>query len=154
MNLIALLLVLLILPLPLPGCSRPSVAESGLRVTKMRIGSQNFTLEIADTDATRTQGLMGRKSMPDDHGMIFVFPDEQPRAFWMMNTHIPLDLIYLDAAGRILSIHQLKPFDATGVRSEGAAKYAIELNQGAAARAGIKKGDLLTIPKEAAEPAR
>ena len=83
--------------------------------------------------------------------MLFVFPDEAPRSFWMRNTLIPLDIVYLDAAGKVVSISRMKPLDETGVPSLGPAKYAIEMNKGAAARSGVKVGDVLTIPANARE---
>ena len=77
--------------------------------------------------------------MPADHGMIFVFRDESPRAFWMKNTLIPLDILYLDATGRVVSVKQMKPHDLTRVPSDGPAMYAIELNAGRR-RAGGREG--------------
>ena len=94
---------------------------------------------------------MWRDSMPADHGMLFVFPTEEPLSFWMKNTRIPLDIIYLDAVGHVVSVKQMQPYNLRGVSSEGLAKYAIELNQGAAQKTGVKRGDLLTIPQEARE---
>jgi uncharacterized protein len=117
-----------------------------LPVIQMQLGSKSFTLEVAVTEDEQSHGLMYRSSMPATHGMIFVFPDERPISIWMKNTSIPLDLIFLSSAGKIVSIHSLKAFDITPVPSESPAKYGIELNQGAAAAAGIKKGDTLPIP--------
>jgi uncharacterized membrane protein (UPF0127 family) len=94
---------------------------------------------------------MHRQSLPPDRGMIFVFADEEPRSFWMRNTLIPLDIVYLDKDGKVVSISQMKPLDETGVHSAGPAKYAIEMNEGAAARAGVKVGDVLDIPPAARE---
>ena len=128
------------------GCS--GTRRSELRTTLMRIGARTFTLEIADTPESRQRGLMRRDSMSPDHGMIFVFPDERQLSFWMKNTRIPLDIIYLTRDGVIVSIHPLKPYDTTSVRSAGPAQFAIELNQGAAADAGVNPGDRLTIPPE------
>jgi len=118
----------------------------------MRLGKETFTLEIADTPKKQQLGLMHRKSMPQDRGMIFVFEDERERSFWMKNTLIPLDIVYADAAGKVVSIKQMKPLDETGISSDGPAKYAVELNQGAARRAGVATGDVLVIPEEAREP--
>jgi uncharacterized membrane protein (UPF0127 family) len=87
--------------------------------------------------------------MPADHGMIFVFPDTEPRSFWMKDTRIPLDILYLDPDGVVVSIRQMKPYDLSGVHSDKPAKYAIELNKGAAERAGVKVGDKLEIPEAA-----
>jgi uncharacterized membrane protein (UPF0127 family) len=128
------------------GCGRNE--PGSLRTTGMQIGNARFTLEVADTYAKRARGLMQRDSMASDHGMIFVFDKEQDLAFWMHNTRIPLDIVYLDATGRIVSVASMKPYDETSVPSGAPAKYAIELNQGAAQLAGIKAGDVLVLPPD------
>jgi uncharacterized membrane protein (UPF0127 family) len=156
-SLMTLALLLLINCLP-AGCKpKPAAAPAEGRAdaaatVPMRIGSETFHLEVADTDDERRRGLMYRESMPADHGMIFVFPEEEEQSFWMKNTLIPLDIIYLDEWGKVVSIKPMKPRDLTGVDSDGPAMYAVEVNRGAAARAGVKAGDRLTIPKEI-EPA-
>ncbi|HEV8606656.1 MAG TPA: DUF192 domain-containing protein [Tepidisphaeraceae bacterium] len=132
----------------LSGCASNPPA-SGLPATKMQIGSRQFDIEIANTQEARMTGLMRRDSMPSDHGMIFVFRNEREWSFYMKNTRFPLDLLFVDAAGTIRSIHQLKPYDLTSVSSDVPVKYAIELNQGIAAKVGAKVGDKLTIPKDA-----
>ena len=118
----------------------------------MKLGAGNFVIEIANTDPVREFGLMKRDEMPENRGMIFVFADEQPRQFWMKNTRIPLDITYLDASGKVVSIKQMKAYDLTSVPSDAPAKYAIELNLGWAAKAGLKVGDHVDIPAEAKEP--
>jgi hypothetical protein len=127
------------------GCRRKP--QGDLSTVRMQIGSDTFTLEVADTEASRQKGLMHRYSMPADRGMLFVFPEEERLGFWMKNTHIPLDIVFLDASGKVVSIHQMKPYDLRSTRSEGPAMYAIELNQGRAAKAGVKPGDRLKIPE-------
>ena len=131
------------------GCQKSS--QSGLPTTTMKIGARQFTLEIANSEETRDVGLMRRDSMPADHGMIFVFKEEKPLDFWMKNTRIPLDIIYVAADGTIVSIKQMQPYKETSTLSDGPARFAIELNQDAATRAGAKAGDHLTIPAEARE---
>ena len=121
-----------------------------LPTTTMRIGSEQFTLEVADEDKEREVGLMNRRSMPANHGMIFVFPREERLSFYMKHTLIPLDIVYLDADGDIVSIHQMQPLDLTSIPSRAPAKYAIELNLGTAARLGLTPGDRLEIPGDAA----
>jgi hypothetical protein len=112
----------------------------------MPIGTATFTLEVADTPEKRETGLMFRDSLPADRGVLFVFPDEGPRAFWMKDTRIPLDLVYVSADHHIVSIHALKPFDLTPVVSAGPAKYAIELNVNTASTVGVRPGDTLEMP--------
>ena len=132
----------------LSGCDARSAADGhGTATVQMTLGGRDFTLEVADTDALRQKGLMRRDSMPKDHGMIFVFADEAERSFWMKNTRIPLDIVYVDAKGKIVSIKQMKPYDTRGTPSDGAAQYAIELNEGTANRVGIKAGERLELPK-------
>lgn len=129
--------------LAMAGCERSPAG--GLPVVKMKIGSETFTLEVADTDTTRARGLMHRDSMPADHGMIFVFDTPQVLNFYMKNTRIPLDIIFVDSGGRVVSIAAMRPFDWSTTPSAAPARYAIELNQGAAARSGIAAGDLLDL---------
>lgn len=124
------------------------VAPSGLRTVQVQIGGQPFTLEIAANDADRQRGLMERKSMPTDAGMIFVFDREQYLSFWMRNTLIPLDILYLNDAGQIVTIAQMKPLDESGVPTRSPARYAIELNAGTARRLGVRVGDVLRVPPE------
>jgi uncharacterized membrane protein (UPF0127 family) len=135
----------LVVALCLSACA-PTEPNTGLPMTKMQIGSKTYALEVANTEATRERGLMRRDSMPADHGMIFVFPDAADRAFWMKNTRFNLDILYLGDSGRVVSIKQMKAHDLTGVPSDGPARYAIELNEGQAAAAGVKAGDTLTLP--------
>lgn len=116
---------------------------------RMQIGRETFTLEVAATGKARQIGLMHRRSMPQDRGMVFAFPQAQPLGFWMKNTYIPLDIVYLDENGKVVSVKQMKPLDESRVESDAPAKYAIELNQGAAQRAGVKVGDVLNVPSAA-----
>ena len=132
------------------GCAG-AAPKSDLPTVRMKIGDRTFTLEVAATPASRERGLMFRESMPDDHGMIFVFPDEAMRRFWMMNTKIPLDIIYINAARKIVAIKPMKPHDLIGVTSDEPAKYAIELNKDMARKIGVKVGDVLEIPEGARE---
>jgi uncharacterized membrane protein (UPF0127 family) len=127
-------------------------AESRLPTTRMSIGGESFNLEIAYRPEDQEAGLMNRKSMADDHGMIFVFPAERNLTFWMKNTLMPLDIVYLDRGGRVVSVKHMKPLDESAVPSDGPAMYAIELNAGAAARAGVKAGDVVKVPDDLRVP--
>jgi uncharacterized membrane protein (UPF0127 family) len=138
----------------LAGCQqRPTTASpagSTLPTVQMKMGNETFTLEVANTGPTKETGLMRRDSMPAGHGMIFVFEQAQNVGFYMKNTRIPLDIVFIDEGGRVISIKQMKPYDLTTVYADGQARWAVELNKGAAAGAGVKVGDKLQIP----EPAR
>jgi uncharacterized protein len=134
------------------GCaSRP---QSGLPVVSMQIGTRTFDLEVARSKTELDTGLMNRDSMPANHGMIFVFESDQLLHFWMENTRIPLDIIFISSDGRVVSVRQMAAYDTTtDSNSEGLAEYAIELNLGAAAAAGVLPGDHLDIPTGARAPA-
>jgi uncharacterized membrane protein (UPF0127 family) len=127
------------------GCdAEPATNPSGLPIASMTIAGKTYRLEVAADDASREHGLMERDALPADHGMVFVFPDEVPRNFWMHHTRFPLDIIFADHAGKVVSVHTMKPYDETNTPSNGPAKYAIELT--AKAAAAVKPGDQLTLP--------
>jgi uncharacterized protein len=110
--------------------------------------NQPLQVEIAATRAHRGRGLMFRKSLPDDRGMLFIFPEERPLDFWMRNTHIPLSIAFADASGRILRIAEMQPLSDAAVSSGAPARYALEVNSGWFARHGVQPGDdLRDLPK-------
>lgn len=139
------LLTIFLLLAPI-ACDHNDTVKSTLPTITMQIGRQTFNLEVADTEPTRETGLMNRDSMPANHGMLFVFQDEIPREFWMKNTRIPLDILFLDSSGKVVSSKSMKPYDLNTTTSDAAAKYAIELNAGAAQSSGVSVGDQLNIP--------
>jgi uncharacterized protein len=112
------------------------------------IKGKPFTLEIADTDPKRERGLMYRDSMPADHGMIFLFDAPDNYRFWMKNTRIPLDIIFLDATGKVIDIEPRKAHDETSMGPEDPTSYVIELNSGAAKNIGLTRGDHIDIPQK------
>lgn len=107
-------------------------------------------VEIADTDAERQTGLMGRTALAEDAGMLFVFDAEEPRSFWMKDTLIPLSIAFIDAQGRIVDIQDMQPLDETSHPSAAPAQYALEVNQGFFAARGIQVGDLVDLPVQPA----
>jgi uncharacterized protein len=99
-------------------------------------------IEVAQTPDKTQQGLMYRHSMADSLGMLFVFDVEEQQSFWMKNTYLPLDIIYINANKQIVSIAQnCKPLSEESIPSEGNAKYVVEVNAGYAAKSGLKKDD-------------
>ncbi|MDP1631590.1 MAG: DUF192 domain-containing protein [Caulobacter sp.] len=124
----------------------PVVAPAAARLEPLTIdtrgGAVAFKVEIADDDAERQRGLMFRTSLAPDAGMLFDFGRPAPRAFWMKNTYIPLDIIYIGANGRILSIAAMtEPFSEDPIPSEGDALGVLEIAGGRAAALGIAIGD-------------
>jgi uncharacterized membrane protein (UPF0127 family) len=115
----------------------------------MQIGGEGFNLEIARSFHEQEVGLMHRDHLDADHGMIFPMPDDTVREFWNHDVHFPLDVIFLNAAGDIVSIVRLETFSDKDVSSGVPAVYAIELNAGTAARLGLKVGQHLDVPREA-----
>jgi len=105
---------------------------------------KKLTIEIADNDAETTQGLMFRRSMPDSCGMIFVMKENEPHSFWMKNTYIPLDIIFIDESKKIVTIQSnTTPFSEAEVPSYEKAKFVLEVNAGYCKRKGIEKGNLV-----------
>ncbi|MGV6847216.1 MAG: DUF192 domain-containing protein [Marinibacterium sp.] len=104
-------------------------------------GQARFTVEVADDDAERSRGLMFRESMPRGAGMLFVFDHPQRVSFWMMNTLIPLDMIFADATGRVVKVHSNAiPGDTTPIPGGDAVFAVLEINGGLAERYGITAG--------------
>ncbi|GIT91963.1 hypothetical protein JANAI62_24200 [Jannaschia pagri] len=110
-------------------------------------GSARFQAELALTPEDHARGLMFRESMPRMAGMLFVYEKTQPLGFWMRNTLIPLDMIFLDATGTVVNVHaNAQPLDETVILSDGPARAVLEINGGMAERLGIKAGDQLRSP--------
>jgi uncharacterized protein len=136
-----LLLLLILFAGPAIAQPQPTLPQSPLVILTEK-GPQRFTVELADTDASRARGMMFRTSMAPDAGMLFDFHREQMASFWMSNTLIPLDMIFIKADGTILNIHQRAiPRDETGINSAGPVRGVLEVNGGTVARLGIKPGD-------------
>ena len=104
-------------------------------------GEAAFRVEIADTDAERAQGLMHRESLAASAGMLFVYPNPRPVGFWMKNTLIPLDMIFMDATGTVRRIgHEAQPHDERPVMGGSGIQTVLEINGGLARRIGIAEG--------------
>jgi uncharacterized protein len=108
-------------------------------------GVHPFSVELATNDAERERGLMYRKSLPDGHGMLFDFGYPQPTAFWMHNTYIALDIVFIAADGHIIRIAEnAKPMDDSLIPSGGLVRGVLEVSGGTAHKLGIKAGDKVT----------
>lgn len=113
-------------------------------------GEENRPLlyvEIADTPEERARGLMGRESLPEDAGMLFVWPQDTESGFWMKDTPTPLTIAFVDAAGAIVDIEDMAPLDETLHYSAAPYRYAIEAAQGWFADKGIEVGDRIILPE-------
>jgi uncharacterized protein len=107
-------------------------------------GAQHFTVELATTPAQMELGLMYRQSLPADAGMLFVYPSEQTVAFWMKNTLIPLDMLFIGADGRIRHIEERAvPLTETPISSVYPVKAVLEVNGGTVERLDIHPGDVV-----------
>ena len=105
-------------------------------------GVHAFDVELATTDAERERGLMFRKQLPEGHGMLFDFVQERPVTFWMHNTYIPLDMIFIRGDGSILSIAEnTQPLSDRLIPSGGAVRAVLEVIGGTARKLGIAPGD-------------
>ncbi len=104
-------------------------------------GLQRFHVEIADSEAERSLGLMQRDHLPSAAGMLFVYPAPQQAVFWMKDTLIPLDMIFADASGRVTRVHSNAiPQDETPIDGGKGVTYVLEINGGLAKRLGIAEG--------------
>ncbi|MGB5871252.1 MAG: DUF192 domain-containing protein [Albidovulum sp.] len=110
-------------------------------------GGARFSVEIADDSAERAQGLMFRDSMRASAGMLFVYDRPQKLSFWMRNTLIPLDIIFISAEGVVTHIHPMAvPKDETPIDGGGEAQFVLEINGGLAAGLGLEEGAVLRHP--------
>jgi len=112
-----------------------------------KAGPHEFEVEIADDDRERALGLMFRRSMSDGEGMLFDFGHDEPATFWMRNTYIPLDMLFIKSDGTIESIAKhTTPLSDKGVPSKGPVRYVLEINAGTSDELGIRAGDKITGP--------
>jgi uncharacterized membrane protein (UPF0127 family) len=123
-----------------------------LPTTELRIGTKKITAEIADEAHERSAGLMFRKSLASDSGMLFVMDRIAPVGFWMKNTQVPLTIAYIDPAGVIKELHDLEPHNQTPVPSRFPnIAYALEMPQGWFTKNNIWPGERLEgLPKPTA----
>ncbi|MDY7114981.1 DUF192 domain-containing protein [Halomonas sp. SSL-5] len=149
--------ILLLGPLALPATS---LAETPAERWRLAVhgdsGPHDFRVEVADEPAERSRGLMGRERLAEDAGMLFLYAAEQPggSGFWMYNTLIPLDIAFIDGAGRIVSTHTMEPCgssapaDCAVTRPGVPYRAALEVNAGTFAALGIGVGDCVAWPGE------
>ena len=124
-----------------------AAAGSGTLVLKTASGDHNFNIEVMITNQERALGLMFRRSLPENGGMLFLYDPPQPAAMWMKNTLIPLDMVFISAEGKVHRIEQnTEPFSTALISSDGAVVGVLELNAGEAEKIGLKRGDKVVYP--------
>lgn len=124
------------------GVLAQETAQLALPAITISVGGKAVTAEVADEPQERVTGLMFRKNLASDSGMLFVMPEPEHAAFWMKNTTLPLSVAYINESGLILEIHDLRPLDEKPVPSAFSnIAYALEMEQGWFARNGILAGD-------------
>ncbi|WP_298534350.1 DUF192 domain-containing protein [uncultured Algibacter sp.] len=123
--------------------------EGELTIQKASDSSQvSFDIEISDSDFDVQTGLMYRDSMEKNQGMLFIFEDEKERYFYMKNTKIPLDLLYINSNNKIVSFQKnAKPFDESSLPSNSPAQYVLEINAGLIEQLALKIGDSISFIK-------
>jgi uncharacterized protein len=132
-------------------CAAPGGAARAGGLEPLRIqtatGAHDFQVEIAADDRSHEIGLMNRRYMAPDHGMLFEFDREEPQTFWMKNTYIPLDMVFISRSGIVTNVvANAEPLSETTIPSGGACAAVLELNGGAAAKLGLKAGDRIKHP--------
>lgn len=135
-------LVLAVCPAVVQAACHPGQVE-----LRTPTGSARFSVEVADDAAERAQGLMFRESLPRSSGMLFVYDMPQSASFWMRNTLIPLDMIFMDPAGRVTRVHaDARPKDETPIPGGDGILAVLEINGGLAKRLGIVEGSVMRSP--------
>lgn len=149
---LALVLFLLGCPEPEPDASSattragiPFRIDGTLSFVRGEDTLRTIDIEIAETDSARARGLMQRTEIPDDTGMLFIFPQAAEQAFYMMNTPRPLDIQYYAADSTLLNVvENTTPFSVDNLYSEGAAQFVVEVPAGYTRRLGLVPGDRIT----------
>jgi len=129
----------------LPACSAWGNEHEQIRFSKsaLTIGTRKIQVEVAKTEQERQRGLMYRKSLGRDKGMLFAFGAPAQACMWMKNTHIPLSVAFIDHAGRIVNIEDMQPQTTISHCGKGLVWYALEMNQGWFSKNHIQPGNLV-----------
>ena len=124
---------------PLAACS-----DEGKLTLHTATGDHAFHVEVVDTPETRAKGLMFVQDLAEDAGMLFDFKEERPVSFWMQNTYIPLDMVFVGADGVVKTVHaNARPMDTTSIPSGAPVQFVLEIPAGVAAKIGLQPGDTM-----------
>jgi uncharacterized membrane protein (UPF0127 family) len=124
----------------------PALSGNLLKIP-LYIKEKEIRVEVAKTPEERARGLMGRRSLGKDEGMLFIFEKEDYHGFWMKNTYIPLSIAFIDKEGRIAKITDMKPLSLETHDPPRPILYALEMNKGWFSANGFKVGDILRFSK-------
>lgn len=127
-------------------------AQSTMPLIELTAGFHRIEAEVAANDQNRQLGLMNRKVMPPQHGMLFVFEQNNTHCMWMRNTLLPLSVAFIDERGVIINIEDMQPQTETNHCAKVPARYALEMNLGWFAQRGIKRGATLSGIDKAPRP--
>jgi len=144
---------LLLSALALAGCDARGGGGPAV-VVHAAVRGDALELEVAADPEARERGLMFRRALAEDTGMLFVYPERQPLSFWMRNTYVPLSIAFLDDDGRIASIDDMEAFDEAPHTSAEPARYAVEVPQGWLTAHGVGPGDVVSFALPAGLRAR
>lgn len=122
----------------LSSCAGASSSHQSLTLDEATL-----RVEVVATQTERARGLMYRKHLGKDDGMLFVYPDSAPRSFWMKDTTLPLSIAFINKKGKILRIRDMTPLDVKPVKSVVPASYAVEVNRGWFEANGVEVGDMV-----------
>jgi len=117
----------------LSSCSLTGTGQNSAKKSTVKVGDQVFSVEVADDNASRQRGLMFRENLAENSGMIFVFEHSAPHSFWMKNTLIPLDIVWISADKKVVDIQTLEPCQADpcpSYRPQADALYVLEVGAG------------------------
>jgi uncharacterized protein len=129
-----------------------TLARAELPEIALTMGNHRLIAEVASTDSQRSQGLMHRRMLPENRGMLFVFPDVGLHGMWMMNTYVPLSVAFIDERGVIVNIEDMQPHTQNSHSAVRPVKYALEANLGWYRKRGIKPGDKVEGLQQAPPP--
>ena len=130
----------LALTIVLLGSFGSALAQSSLPVIELSAGMYHIEAEVAATQDQRMVGLMQRREMPPQHGMLFVFPQDQTHCMWMRNTLLPLSVAFLDRDGKIINVEDMQPQSDENHCAKYYARYALEMNLGWFKSRGLTRG--------------
>lgn len=141
-----ILIALLFACISLASCKSKKLPVKDIKIVRQEGTEFTVKAEIAEKPEDRNHGFMGRKTIPDGTGMLFVFEKDQILSFWMKNTPHPLSIAYIDSKGKIRNIFDMTPYSTASIVSTVSVRYALEVPQGWYKKNGITEGDTVILP--------